>query len=410
MNRCRLTILVLLCVACGLSISLAADAADAADATTSFLKAFFQTTVLEHDKLFQKDFLKAVPPARIDEIKDLYLKNLGNWKTASPTAGSLELVFEKGKAPCKVHFDAQGLVDGLWFGAWELNDDSPEAIRKGFAALSGSSSVTLTRNGSDTVFEIDGNRPLAVGSAFKLSILKALDKAFAEGKYKPETIVPLRKEWFSLPSGILQAWPPLTPVTIQALANLMISISDNTATDHLLYLLGRKAVEAEAPERVRPFLGTMEMFRVKYGPPERALVFAAADPDQRLAAIASMANETVTIDQVRKDPFLVDSVEWFYTTRELTALLYELASQAALSINPGLVDRHAWHRVAFKGGSEPGVLNYTILLQKAPGSATYCLSATVNDLTREVDTATFDSLVQRLIGLIAGGAFDPVGR
>ena len=47
-----------------------------------------------------------------------------------------------------------------------------------------------------------------------------------------------------------------------------------------------------------------------------------------------------------------------------------------------------------------------MLLQKAPGSATYCLSATVNDVNREVEEASFTSLVGRLINLVASGSFD----
>jgi hypothetical protein len=50
----------------------------------------------------------------------------------------------------------------------------------------------------------------------------------------------------------------------------MIKISDNTAADHLLALVGRENVEAHlgdyfntAPERNRPFLSTLELFSLK---------------------------------------------------------------------------------------------------------------------------------------------------
>ena len=49
-----------------------------------------------------------------------------------------------------------------------------------------------------------------------------------------------RSDRASLPSGITQSWPAGSPVTLQTLATLMISISDNTATDTLVTLERRK--------------------------------------------------------------------------------------------------------------------------------------------------------------------------
>jgi len=54
------------------------------------------------------------------------------------------------------------------------------------------------------------------------------------------------------------------------LANRMISISDNTATDHLLLTVGREAVESiqaamghSAPGLNAPFITTRELFVLK---------------------------------------------------------------------------------------------------------------------------------------------------
>src|SRR5690606_39753601 len=55
----------------------------------------------------------------------------------------------------------------------------------------------------------------------------------------------------SLPTGILQEWPVGTPMTIQSLATLMISISDNTATDVLLRVAGRDTEIGRASCRER---------------------------------------------------------------------------------------------------------------------------------------------------------------
>jgi len=51
----------------------------------------------------------------------------------------------------------------------------------------------------------------------------------------------------SLPSGELQTKPDGTQISVQDVATKMISISDNTAADMLISLVGRPAVEAALP-------------------------------------------------------------------------------------------------------------------------------------------------------------------
>lgn len=49
-----------------------------------------------------------------------------------------------------------------------------------------------------------------------------------------------------------------------------------------------------------------------------------------------------------------------------------------MTINPGVAKPKNWHKVAFKAGSEPGVLNLTTWL-KAKNGKTYYISATWNN-------------------------------
>src|SRR6185436_600599 len=92
--------------------------------------------------------------------------------------------------------------------------------------------------------ERDGDQALAIGSAFKLYVLGALARDVAEGKRHFDDTLRLEQRWMSMPSGKLQKWPVGTPLTLASAAALMISESDNTATDHLLFTLGRERVEA----------------------------------------------------------------------------------------------------------------------------------------------------------------------
>jgi len=216
--------------------------------------------------------------------------------------------------------------------------------------------------------------------------LKALSQRVAAGAARWEDVVGLKKEWMSLPSGILQAWPDGTPVTLATLADLMISVSDNTAADHLLYTLGRAAVEAVAPSRVRPFLSTREMFTIKWGMSDKdRSAYVAGSADQRAAALSRIG----PIDQGLKipmdKPVLIDSVEWLLSTRELCQVIYELRDIPALGINAGLVDKGSWSLAGFKGGSEPGVLNYTQVLRKTQTSLVFAVSATMDDPSGAID-------------------------
>lgn len=371
-----------------------------------FLREFFQGQVREFAQVFQDAFLKAVPPSKIEEVRALYLDKLGRFQEASGGAGSYQLLFEKGKAPCRIHFDSAGKVDGFWLGQWTFFDDTPEKLIEEFKALPGTVSLALVRGAGELRVGLQADRPLAVGSAFKLYVLKALADRVAAGRATFDQVLRLDPIWRSRPSGVLQDWPPGTPVTLAALANLMISISDNTATDHLMGFLGREALEAVAPPGCRPFLSTMEMFRLKSGDPARAEAFARADPAARRAMLANLSKEAADPGPLRSSPFLVDTVEWFVSARELCRVMFELKDQPALGINPGLVRKETWHKACFKGGSEPGVLNYTQLLQKTATSPVYCLAATVVDAEKPVDSARFTELVLRLLGLIERGAFD----
>ena len=83
-------------------------------------------------------------------------------------------------------------------------------------------------------------------------------RAEIDGKKRSwKDVVELVPEHRSLPSGILQGWPDHAPMTVYGLAGLMISISDNTATDALLTLVGCNArITASLALGGRPFQPT----------------------------------------------------------------------------------------------------------------------------------------------------------
>ena len=104
-------------------------------------------------------------------------------------------------------------------------------------------------------------QPLA--SLFKIYVLGTLVARIASGQAQWTDTFPIHEDWKSLPSGDLQNLADGTPVSLRTYAEKMISISDNTAADHLIHFLGRGAVQAQTrrfgiadPEANEPFLTT----------------------------------------------------------------------------------------------------------------------------------------------------------
>ncbi len=379
-------------------------AADATPETAAYAK-LFDSSRTEYASLFSSQFLAQVPEAKIKEIVKVYSSALGAFQNAVGSAGSYTLLFDKGQAPSKLSLDSSGRINGLWFGAWTLSNDTPEKLRTDFSAISGQVSVCVVKDGSQVVFSLNPDMALGVGSAFKLYILKALTATVARGDASWDKVIRSRPELMSLPSGSLQTWPADTPVTLATLAAMMISVSDNTAADTLLSYLGRSTVEAVAPARMKPFLSTLEMFRIKWGMSDKDRQdYLNASPDQRRKILDGLGpvNRAAIVPQTA--PMYIDSIEWLASTRELCQTIYELKDSPYIAINPGLVDPSSWSLVGFKGGSEPGVLNLTQVLRKTATGPVYTVSATVNDPTKDVDLQGVSAVVSRLIGLIAKGS------
>jgi beta-lactamase class A len=343
---------------------------------------------------FTPEFLAVVPIPQGQQIVDQYRAQVGALLDVKPQGGSFEMVFERGTARATINLNSSGVIAGLHFGVPVSND--PVAARQqaiaGLKQLPGRVSLLVTKNGADTD-AIAPNDRLAVGSTFKLAILAALQDQIAAGKHKWDEVVTLKNDWKSWPSGVLQTWPEGTPLTIQTLASEMISISDNTAADALLDIAGRDAVEKYAPGNA-PFLSTREAFTLKL-PRLSGLLdrYRAASADQRRAMLTEIDAQPFDAN-VDIAPGSTD-IEWFFSPRDLCGLLDKTAASPVFTINPGVADPSQWRSIAYKGGSEPGVLNLSQQLTAQDGTK-YCVSVTWNDPTADQDTLV--AIVSPLIG------------
>lgn len=228
---------------------------------------------------------------------------------------------------------------------------------------------------------IDEQAP--IGSGFKLWVLAAVVDAVDDGTLSWDDDVEIRDELDSIPSGITQNDEPGSTLTVRELAERMIEISDNTATDHLIDLVGRINVENALsttghsdPKLNFPLLTTREFTIVKFGDEDLRTRYLRADLGERrrilddevsmldLPPIADIASVT--------DPIEVETLEWFASPRDLCRVLTALAGDdeaaAILARNPGVADEEGrWSSILYKGGSEPGVLAMAWLVESEGG-------------------------------------------
>lgn len=346
---------------------------------------------------FAPSFLAQVPAAQLEQIVAQIVAVLGPFERVVPEGVDFVVVLEQGEVPTKVALDEQGRFAGLLFQAPRARLSNLDAALAAFRELPGRASVVVVENGRVRA-AIAPDEPLAVGSAFKLAVLAALEEQVVLGQRRWDEVVSLRPEWKSLPSGILQEWPAGSPVTLHTLAGLMVSLSDNTAADALLHLAGRDAVEVKAP-RNRPFLTTREAFLLKALGNEALLErYRGSGETERRSMLSELARLPLPpADSSWVEPRALD-VEWFLTGRELCALMDQVRDLPLMGINPGVVRRDDWAAVAFKGGSEPGVLNLTTGLLAKDGRR-LCVAATWND-NQALDEARFVSLYSGLLGVL----------
>jgi len=361
---------------------------------------------------FADSFLAQISLAEIAQIVQGIGGSVGAYQSIEDVDNGFVLTFARGLVPAHLALNNRGQITGLLFETPQLTAVSIDDLLREFESLPGKVSLLATREG-EPVAALNQDDPLAVGSTFKLFILQALREQIAAGDRQWTDVVSIHDEWKSLPSGFLQTWPAGSQLTLESLATLMISQSDNTATDHLLNIIGRDVVEAHLPSDVadkssrgrasrnRPFLTTREAFVLKDPSNVRVLRRWRKSDERRtlLSALAALPLPAVSI--FNEGPQAID-VEWFLSARELSAAMAEVADLPLMSINPGLVDPSDWAKVAFKGGSEPGVENFTTALTD-PQGVQYCVSATWNN-EGGIDELRFSTLYRSLIGSLQEAA------
>lgn len=329
---------------------------------------------------FAPSFLSAVPLDKLSPLLAQLRGPLGAFQqVVTAQGGSQTLQFALGTLPVKVAaLDEQGRFVSLVLGnPVPAQKPTLEAALAAFNTLGDSRSVVVLE-GSKRLAALNADQKLAVGSAFKLAILAELQAQIKAGQHRWQEAVTLQEGDKSLPSGVLQTWPTGTPLTLSSLAALMISQSDNTATDLLLRVVGRDGV-AHRLGLDAPLISTRELFALK-NPANGALLgrYLQAAPAAKSAILQEASRAALPAAAVfASQNALAPQVEWFVSTAGLCQIMNKVAALPLTQINSGLADPTQFKTVSFKGGSEVGVLNYTTQVTTKEGRQ-LCISATVN--------------------------------
>jgi hypothetical protein len=383
---------------------------------------------------FDRAFLAVVPPAQLNAT----LQGVSAVQVDSiATSTSEAIVFvvtvnATTRLSVSLAVDASGLISGLFLrpagapptappvpSTWAGVDHMVRSVAPDARLLVAS----VTGGTCQPVQAIGATTPAPLGSAFKLYVLDALAQAIASGRVSWGQELTITSKTKSLLGGVLESEPDGTRVTVKQVASDMISISDNTAADMLISLVGRSAVEQATratgmadPALDVPFLTTREMLVLKLDDwPKLAQRYLALGPAGRLALL------TGTVDEVPIGGFTsawarprdINTLEWFASPTDICHVYASLATLArrpelapisgVMSLNPGdmSLPPGQWRSVWFKGGSEPGVLTLNYLATTKAGH-TYVVSMLAEDPTAPISqTSATLSLISA-----AKGAFE----
>jgi hypothetical protein len=237
----------------------------------------------------------------------------------------------------------------------------------------------------------DDETLLPLASVFKLYVLGALVEAVNVGAITWDDPVTIRDELDSLGGPTAEEEPGSTR-SVRELATEMIRVSDNTATDHLMDLVGREAVEQiqlemghSEPMVNVPFVTTREV---------TILFFSESDIGERYRAVGLSERRSILDDEVAGLPLPAGrrirtvipaqySIGWLGTAgdacRALVWLMEDEGARSILTNSPRSPNPDLWPVLGFKGGSFNGVATAAWWMQAGDGQAYVAVVSLVNE-------------------------------
>ena len=368
---------------------------------------------------FDASFLAQIGPAEINQELRAVVGGGGldvaSVVVSQPRRFAAIVGMGAGRFQMTLTVDAAGRISGLDFGpvlprapmTWAGVDAAIRSAAPQVRLLA----AKVTNGSCRPLHSIDPGTVAPLGSAFKLYVLDALATAVAAGKVSWTQPLTVTAKLKSLPSGQLQTKPDGTKLSVQDAAAKMISNSDNTATDMLINLVGRPAVEAALtttgmadPARDQPFLTTREAFILKLDHwPALADRYLTASQAGRRALLATVVDRAplppMTATAGWTTPRDINSIEWFASANDICHVYAHLAALArrpglspvadVLQINDGGLGLNPaqWKTTWFKGGSEPGVATLTYMATTRTGHS-YLVAVLAENPSAPINQAT----------------------
>ncbi len=375
---------------------------------------------------FAPSFTAQVPPGQISALAARLIQQhgavigTGGILRRSPTEANVTIHYARADVRFNLVIDnlAPHQVIGLWLVSATTIGDNAAKLRADFAALPGKSALLITslsERATQPILAYRADQTMAVGSSFKLWLLAEAARQVKAGERSWGDVFPLGAP--SLPSGITQDWSKGTAMTLHSLATLAISISDNTASDTLFEVLGRRNVDAIVrligPQSPRPLLSTIEAFALKMRANDDLRIAwealdTASTPQFLEANKERLALSAIDRTQLAGSPKFIGNVEWFASPRDMAKTLNWLRTQAGgearaiMTINKGMPigEAEQFAYVGYKGGSEIGVIAMNYILKDRSGQY-YAVTGSWNDNAAAVDQAKFEALMSRAVALVA---------
>jgi beta-lactamase class A len=395
------------------------------------LPALFAEQPLDPDR-FSATFLVSVPVQQVATLTAQLRTQYGAPQAverkvgdAAGYSGMVVVRFEHALVHCTLAADVHGKIIGLHVVNIAPINDSVAALESEMRSLPGTVAWGVYQLDSGIAPRLlagsNTSQDMAVGSVFKLAILGALDEQIAQGHMRWTDTITLSQH--TVPSSRLLRWPDNAPLTLYSLAAMMISDSDNRATDVLLHHLGRARVEDFARRNgglsgpnAFPLLSTLEATVLKnphLGPARQSWLSGNETTRRQILTQYGtlFTHEHVNMDAYAAGPADIGSIEWFASPDAVARIHSWFAHHATreareiLSINPGIPEATAgeWRYLGYKGGSEPGVLAFSFILQDA--NHHYAVTLTWNNPAAEVEEPRFLSYALRMLALTKSGAF-----
>lgn len=380
-------------------------------------------------EVFNTNFLNAIPPDQFRAfVKQMVVQQgpaqaIEAIRATGPVSAELKIRFAKAVATVNLSIEATTpyKIAGLVVTGFETGGDTIDEVVAEINGLPGRKGLLIQRlagDGAPLLAALDTDGRYAIASTFKLYILAELDRAVRAGERRWSDTVKLGPKAY--PSGVSQTWPDDAPITLHTLATLMISISDNTATDTLIRVIGQQQLAKIVsmtghgnPSDMQPFLMTRHAFALKMPRAAELRDRYLAGTKEIQAKLLAEEDATLSLDMfdpsfLSRKPQNIDSIEWFASPEDIVRLLDWFRTEASeeartiLAINKGISANAAakWNYIGFKGGSEPGVMSLNFLVNGNDGQY-YAISGHWNDSNALLDEGRYIALMTRLLNLLA---------